>query len=105
MTRVPQPASTDLAARRVWPSVKLALDPASLPAGDGPVLLLGTNRTYVSALSLARMRDRIEAGTDAVIPYAVATTDLARTRRLYTLRQFEELEIEFFGGATARYLL
>lgn len=88
----------ELAARRVWPSVTLALDPVSLPAGDGPVLLLGTNRTYVSARSLARMRDRIEAGSRAVIPYAVATTDLARTRRLYTLRQFEELEIEFFGG-------
>lgn len=88
----------ELAARRVWPAVQLHVDPGSLPAGDGPVLLLGSNRVYVSAHSLARMRDGIDAGSDAVIPYAVATTELAGQRRLFTLRQFEELELEFFGG-------
>jgi SAM-dependent methyltransferase len=88
----------ELAARRVWPSVRLEIDPPTIGPGDSPVLLLGTSRGYVAESSLARRRHRLETGCEAVFPFALATTDLAKRRPLYTLRQFEELETEFFAG-------
>ncbi|MCP4895820.1 MAG: class I SAM-dependent methyltransferase [bacterium] len=91
----------ELAASRVWPSVLVAVDPPAMPDGDGPVLILGTSRTYVAERSLARMRDCIENGRDVIFPFALSATALAQQRRLYTLRQFEELEAEFFAGDTA----
>lgn len=88
----------ELAARRVWPSVRLEIDPPTIDRETSPVLLLGTSRVYVTANSLSRMRHRLETGCDAVVPFALATTDLAKHRPLYTLRQFEELEGEFLAG-------
>ncbi len=88
----------ELAARRVWTSVRLEIDPPSLGPGDSPVLILGTSRTFVTEGSLSRMRSRLDEGRDAVIPFALATTELAQQRQLYTLRQFEELEADFFAG-------
>ncbi len=88
----------ELAARRVWPSVRLEIDPPTIGPGDSPVLLLGSSRVFVAESSLLRMRHRLETGCDVVFPFALATTALASQRLLYTLRQFEELEAEFFAG-------
>ncbi len=88
----------ELAARRVWPSVRLWIDPTEIPEGAGPVLLLGNSRCYVSSKSLERMNAQLEQGHEIVYPYAVAAAAGARQRPLYTLREFEELETDFFAG-------
>ena len=92
----------ELAARRVWPSVRLDTDPSTLGPGDDPVLLLGTSRTYVSERSLERMRGCLVDGIDAVVPFALETTELAHQRPLHTLRQFEELEADFFAAGAGQ---
>jgi len=92
----------ELAARRVWSSVRIEIDPPTIGAGDSPVLLLGTSRVHVTESSLSRMRRRLEAGCDAVYPFSLAATDLAKHRPLYTLRQFEELEADFFAGDSSQ---
>jgi SAM-dependent methyltransferase len=88
----------ELAARRIWNQVRVEMNPTGLPAGDGPVLLLGSGRVYVSEHSLKRMRTRLEDTCDAVYPFALATTELAGKMPLYTLGQFEALEREFFAA-------
>lgn len=92
----------ELGARRAWDSVRLAIDPPTIGPGASPVLLLGTSRVFVTATSLSRMRRRLETGCEAVFPFALEATSLARQQPLYTLRQFEELEADFFAGDSSR---